>query len=848
MTTLMIAEGRKEVKTNRGEKAERAAAVEPLACQILNKLRDVDPNNSESVKETLTAFFQHLDKHTEVDSNRWLRALENIINRFPKYCMSHRNTIENFLIHFLDCNNYYNVIEAARCGHALQQVRPIQEKGATAKSCWRDQMKALCKAAHTLIDTIFSNVVDIYRNNQNSTNLQSSSNSPLHVALQNIEQVKEHDKNVTKKAMLCTRLKSVLIFIQAMLVEIYPVAKPVQPQLILEVLVRALSVTSAKQQIDLNNADITMIKTYALRTLDAMIACLGSNLIPFSALVIRLIMQTLKWTSENPSEESSQVRRTAYNSLSRWLSLLHSERGGSWAEQLTSHVLADIAPPRQLVQLAMTSQPTKHLSKKARRRLANSMLEKSNIASHAPGEKNKVLISEQANDEVAIAALECAEIFLTVCGVFLKPTIHKLFQERLVRECFTIDSYSNERAIALLRTLDAARRSTAPMVPPPTQYCLHLYSNMINSQQPEISKFCTQALMNIRLHLHCSPPSLNFAVEIQADKQKKAENKRKKMSERNRAALDSLLGEDMKRTSDPDKVIDIPDEPSYKKPRLEEEEISDKISLSSESVSSIEISDESDEDNVIEVVSIETNESTNSKANEEMNVMPTELNNVPMETSFNETPEIQTKTPNGDNLYNVVTDGEVNELSEITKTPEVNENENKELDLSEANVDCNIDQINVTAEVEKANIFEAKTQMPLDVSNDTVDGEEMALSIEVAYDLPNATKTVPVLGKMDDEILPNTNDTDDIQITCGQVAKSSQETQEPEKIKDSVEKIEELPQVNGFKSPEKVTNDDDKNVDVTENTINKTAANDDVSVEDMLADFVDEVNDENKAE
>lgn len=34
--------------------------------------------------------------------------------------------------------------------------------------------------------------------------------------------------------------------------------------------------------------------------------------------------------------------------------------------------------------------------------------------------------SEEVNNEVALAALECAESFLTVCGTFLKPATHKV--------------------------------------------------------------------------------------------------------------------------------------------------------------------------------------------------------------------------------------------------------------------------------------------------------------------------------------------------------------------------------------------------------------------------------------
>lgn len=40
----------------------------------------------------------------------------------------------------------------------------------------------------------------------------------------------------------------------------------------------------------------------------------------------------------------------------------------------------------------MNAQPTKNLSKKARKKLAKTMLQESTMASHMPGEKNKIVM------------------------------------------------------------------------------------------------------------------------------------------------------------------------------------------------------------------------------------------------------------------------------------------------------------------------------------------------------------------------------------------------------------------------------------------------------------------------
>lgn len=137
---------------------------------------------------------------------------------------------------------------------------------------------------------------------------------------------------------------------------------------------------------------------------------------------------------------------------------------------------------------------------------------------------------------------------------------------------------------------------------------------------------------------------------------------------------------------------------------------------------------------------------------------------------------------------------------------------------------------------EVTNIYEANTQMPSNIGNDTLDGEERPLSMEVAYDFPNTCKeNVPVLGKLEDENLPSTNDTDDIQITCGQVVKNSQEVG-GKCLDDKVE----TSKVNGVNSPDNAL----PNGDTPEgnNEIgSKVSKNNDLTVEDMLADFVDEV-------
>ncbi|KAI5644173.1 hypothetical protein NE865_03826 [Phthorimaea operculella] len=892
--------------------------------QILNKLRDVDPNNSEAVKEALSPFFQQLSKHTEVNSGLWLKTLENAINRFPKYCMSQRENIETYLAHFLNSSNYYIVIEAAKCAHALQQVRPTQEKTATAKSCWRDQMNALCSAAHALLTAMFPNAVDIYQQTEKTQKEQPSS-SPLAVALTNLSSAtaKTQNSSLTRQAVLSNRLRNVFIFIQAMLVEVYPVAKPIRPQTVLDVIVRALSVTSGKniqsnaevtavktqalrslhalvtcvtsgkniqsnaevtavktqalrslhalvacvtsgKNIQSNaevtpvktqalrslhalvacvtsgkniqsNAEVTAVKTQALRSLHALVACLGPNLIPFSPLVFRCVMQTLKWCSDYPSEQSSKVRCTAYNTLSLWLTTLQthktSDRTRSWEDELTEYILADITPQKHTVELKMSSQPTKNLSKKAKRKLANSMMMESNIASHMPGEKNKKAnMTEELNEKVATAALQCAQTFFIVCGVFLKPTTYKRFQEHVVRACYTLSTPGNSLGLHLLRTLERMRVCAPPTAHAHAHHALEVYSVHANSRDTEISNFCSQALLNIRLQLHCAPPTLSFAADVPIVTETE-EEKKKGISARNRAALEELLGKDkVPKQTESEEVITIADEPANKKRKVDQTDDTDKISLSSDS-NSIEISDASDTDDIVvqEDVEVVIEHVDNEKVNpeEEINIEPI-------------VDEVESVNGNGVDDVGIVR----------TKTADSNDIHMQETQLPKPGMDISEDKVDSTqpdnepkaiydAETQlppNTTIFEAATQLPLHISND--DEDETPLSMEVAYDYPNTgTEKIPVLEKLDGDNLPSTNDTDDIQITCGQDVKYSQD----DEAKKSQLVTNEV-KVNGVDSTEKPL----QNGDITKSSEAEVTAvtSKELNVEDMLADFVDEVNDD----
>ncbi|XP_026733182.1 proline-, glutamic acid- and leucine-rich protein 1-like isoform X2 [Trichoplusia ni] len=887
--------------------------------QTLQKLREVDPNDSDAVKEAISGFIQDLLKHTSVNSNSWLRTVDDVINRFPRHCAQHRNTIEKFLVHFLDSSSYFNVIEAAKCAHSLQQIRPSQDKMATPKNCWREQMFLLCNTAHNLIEAIFSNTVAIYKNNNvvKKSGSELLGNTPLTTAFSRILNVEKHSTGDTKRAGLVNKLRNILVFIQAMLVEVYPVGKPIQPQLILELIVPALNLSSSANT---DPAEASIVKIQALRTLDALIACLGKNLIPFSALVIRIVMQTLRWSIEHNNEESRKVRCAAYKSLSLWLSTLHAHcvtsdgRDRCWEDELSAIIAADITTPKKIVQLTMNKIPTKNLSKKAKRKLANQQLDQSALTKYAPGEKNKEEMPSEQREEIAIAALECAEMFLTVCGIFLKQSTHKLFHERLVRECFSAERARPRVLLRQLRALGAARRHPPPQLAPPTHYCLQLYTMLLNHTDAQIRKFCSQALLDIRLQLHCSPPSLNFALEVSSET-RQPKNKLQAASKKNRAALIKLLGADKvpPPPSDEEEEESAGEGPSTKKRRLTVDEPDTRISISSDSTeSSVVISDDSGSEieEVVEVNNTEDNDvvmlpsktetpRADSASNTDITIrdklkQPAQMvllivpgkpkqpqratSDVPIpdEQSTSQTPKpaenaspstpkpAEKATSVGAKLAVLaspskpisVEQASPNKLNSKDKPAQMPTPRKSKLGVMASPSKFKTIDITSTTVSNSTDIHEVETQVALNTSTDTTDGEKSpARSMEVAYDLPRTPKKVTFPELAADDNLPSTSESDDVQITCGQPVNSSPET----KKENSVITKEVPVIVPPIKSPSKAVQEKDKASEATNGTKQVNGEGDkekadievkitstEVSVDAMMADFVDEVCDDPK--
>lgn len=300
-----------------------------------------------------------------------------------------------------------------------------------------------------------------------------------------------------------------------------------------------------------------------------------------------------------------------------------------------------------------------------------------------------------------------------------------------------------------------------------------------------------------------------------------------------------------------EEVINILDEPPNKK-QCVDEDITEKISVSSASIQSVDI-DEITDDSDVEVNEIETETRSHiatednddieqiSENNGDNNIIS---NEVIEETVIEEINEDLDKD-NEVNITPVVEDSqgmiELNNDTDIDTSLEINTNiEDKEIEQVQTA------SANDSIEVSK-NIYEAQTQLPLNDSIDEDKEEHLELSMEIGYADRDTTKEkVTALENLVDDPLPSTNDTDDI-ITCGQAINIPEEVNKNNECttETNIELgVNEAPLENGIdKSPITVENGIETDDIVSVKAVNK---NNDLTVEDMLADFVDEVIDEDK--
>lgn len=224
--------------------------------ELLDRCRGLAEVEKVVTSQVFTDVFQTcLPRASEADHDSALDCLEILFSRYTKQCIGQRMAAEKYLAQFLDFRNESAVVGAAKCIHLLQQMRAPWERDSHPKSRWRNHLQRLCDSASLVMDQLFSEAADIYRTGSYFQDLgktpaaetTSSTGGPLLAMLASVCEV-DPAISAGKNSVLANRLCNILVYIQAMLVEAFPVPKPIRPTLILSLLVRIVSVTSADRK------------------------------------------------------------------------------------------------------------------------------------------------------------------------------------------------------------------------------------------------------------------------------------------------------------------------------------------------------------------------------------------------------------------------------------------------------------------------------------------------------------------------------------------------------------------------------------------------------------------------
>lgn len=213
----------------------------------------------------------------------------------------------------------------------------------------------------------------------------------------------------------------------------------------------------------------------------------------------------------------SSIRQAAYQTLSLWCK---TAKYGSLVEtvvdDLIKHIIQDITPYQSEVTLKVLAGSRKYLSKKARQKLHKAQNDASNIAqTHSKSfnpHNTKIVYSDNGNEPLAKAALDCLVEILHASGCFIKPLHQKILQENIVSLSLNVANaiptkshlyYNTECRKSLFTALYALTQSPHHLCPSPIQYAAEIFRiGQTHDASAEIRDACSEFSRVVEKILH----------------------------------------------------------------------------------------------------------------------------------------------------------------------------------------------------------------------------------------------------------------------------------------------------------------------------------------------------------
>ena len=309
--------------------------------QLLTKAKDASELHKLAISN-IPKILEHFSKKLNPSSDSALKFLSTCMKYYPGVSGSMKNKIEDFLFSFVDSEEHMLVEEAGICLHLLQQIRGGGTHGSLHKKTWNEYQSRLIGSIHEILSQIFQHTFE------------------MNEVTEDIERIKfpaliYSDEPLLCARQMCIRLTNILKFLEVTILEPYPVAKPIQPLKILNMVKRGLSVnctTLAKNPIMENIAlgvFLPQIHQGLFDVLNALVVIVQSNLLPFANLICEIYDQGLNWTASGRSNGKKRsyisLRSEIYRSISIWCA---TAQNGSCmeevAESLLGNIFQDITP------------------------------------------------------------------------------------------------------------------------------------------------------------------------------------------------------------------------------------------------------------------------------------------------------------------------------------------------------------------------------------------------------------------------------------------------------------------------------------------------------------------------
>ncbi|XP_071455324.1 proline-, glutamic acid- and leucine-rich protein 1-like [Hetaerina americana] len=478
-----------------------------------------------------------------------LQCLQSCMKYYSAQCVAFKGAIENLLLGLIFCKNESVIHEASKCFLLLALINPgvavkaPQLTGGGNSLCtflWNEKLRRLVATMYFALNELYANSPNFKRSSLESDKLDV----PLAAGENSVLAIQS---SATLYINLCH-------YLSTMLTHSLPAAKSIALEEVMSVVCQALSVScpSLKDQVSAESLALSVclpqVHTATFNVLSSLMVCSRYNLLLFGPLIVKLIMQSLKWTctvSDWPSgvrKPYSTLRCSAYSCLSLWLRVSGcASSAEEVAEELVGMALRDIVPSREKLTLVSGDYTRKKLHGKHRKRqkveaVESSITDKS--SSSTPGYRC-ALGNGSANADICCAALNVLTNLLYSVGAFIKPNQHQILQEKTVSVLVDIQRSShyisskdiagrlNDTNLILPYQSEARCRLCLYQLllalvmephshkwPPPVGLAAKIFETGANDPNMEVSTFCFTSKRSVERILHPCAPTLSFPITV----------------------------------------------------------------------------------------------------------------------------------------------------------------------------------------------------------------------------------------------------------------------------------------------------------------------------------------------